>query len=271
MTKPVVLITGASSGIGKALALALAEDGAVVYGTSRNPQPMTGAGAGPSGSIRMIALDVCSEESAERAVADVVNAEGRIDILINNAGSGICGAIEDTSVAEAQRQFETNFFGVLRMCRHALPVMRNQQSGLIINIGSVAGHIAIPYQSMYSASKFALQALTEALRIEVKPFGIRAAIVDPGDIKTGFTENRKWVEAASGSPYEKYATRAIESMAKSEMGAPEPAAVVKVVRQIIKTKKPPVRVVVGWNYKLIVLAKQLLPAKLLEYVLTRIY
>ncbi len=198
-------------------------------------------------------------------------AEGRIDVLVNNAGNGICGSIEDTTVDEARRQFDTNFFGVLRMCRAVLPVMRAQRDGIIVNIGSVAGHIAIPYQSMYSASKFALEALTEALRIETKPFGIRAVIIDPGDTRSGFTASRQWVQAAAGSPYEEKCSRAIEAMAKSERNAPEPAAVVKAICRVVAKRRTPVRIIVGWDYKLVVLAKRLLPARLVEFVVGRLY
>ncbi len=272
MNPPVVLVTGASSGIGRAAALSLSKQGARVYGTSRNPSPSaTYEDAQPSGVFRIIALDVCSETSVEHAVAEVMAAEGRIDVLINNAGDGICGAIEDTTVDEAQRQFDTNFFGVLRMCRAVLPIMRAQRDGLIINIGSVAGHIAIPYQSMYSASKFALEALTEALRIETRPFGIRAVVIDPGDTKSGFTTSRRWVQAAAGSPYEERCSRAIEAMAKSERNAPEPTAVVNAIARVIAGRKTPVRIIVGWNYKLVVLAKRLLPARLVEFVVGKLY
>jgi len=272
MKDAVILITGASSGIGEAAALSLARQGARVYGTSRNPSPNAAEKGAPSpGFFRMITLDVCSEASVSRAVAEVMATEGRIDVLVNNAGDGICGAIEDTTVDEARRQFDTNFFGVLRMCRAVLPIMRAQRDGLIINIGSVAGHIAIPYQSMYSASKFALEALTEALRIETKSFGIRAVVIDPGDTRSGFTASRRWVQAASGSPYEEECSRAIEAMAKSERGAPEPAAVVSAIERVIAKKRTPVRIIVGWDYKLVVLAKRLLPARLIEFVVSRLY
>ena len=272
MSPPVVLVTGASSGIGKAAALSLATQGARVYGTSRNPTPRaTNDDIHSPGFFKMVTLDVCSEESVARAIAEVMAAEGRIDVLVNNAGDGICGAVEDTTVGEAQRQFDTNFFGVLRMCRAVLPIMRAQRDGLIINIGSVAGHVAIPYQSMYSASKFALEALTEVLRIETKPFGIRAVVIDPGDTRSGFTASRRWVQAAAGSPYEARCSRAIEAMAKSERNAPNPAAVVKAISRVIARKRTPVRIVVGWDYKLVVLAKRLLPARLVEYAVSKLY
>ena len=133
-------------------------------------------------------------DSVEQAVATVLGREGRLDIVVNNAGMGIAGPVEDTSIEQAKRQLEVNFFGAFRVCRAVLPAMRRQRSGYIVNIGSIGGLIAIPYQSMYSASKFALEGLSEALRMEVRPFGIRVVIIEPGDHKTALTENRQFSE-----------------------------------------------------------------------------
>jgi short-subunit dehydrogenase len=174
----VVLITGASSGIGQALAYTLMEKGYKVYGTSRGiKNEETIKAKNGSGFIKMIPLDVCSEVSVKNAVDYILQRELAIDILVNNAGFGIAGSVEDTSPEEALSQFDTNFFGVLRMIRAVLPKMREQKNGLIINVSSVAGLISVPYQSMYSASKYAVEAMTETLRLEVKPFGIRVSMV----------------------------------------------------------------------------------------------
>jgi short-subunit dehydrogenase len=270
ISNKVILLTGASSGIGKAVASDLAQLGAKVYGTSRK---LSSGYTDESDSKfpKMIQLDVCSEESVSHVVNYVLEKEGRIDVLINNAGSGIAGAVEDTTIAESYQQFNTNFFGVLRMCREVLPILRRQQKGLIINIGSVAGIFAIPYQSMYSASKFALEAMTESLRIETKPFGIRAVLIEPGDTKTGFTANRQMVAANAGSVYEKSCINSIQTMAKSEQNASEPKAILKVIRRVIRKNNPPIRVVVGFDYKLMVFAKRLLPAKMVEFVISKMY
>jgi short-subunit dehydrogenase len=269
----VVLITGASSGIGKALAGYLSQKGYKVYGTSRQQTNDQAAvkNDGNSGFLKMIRLDVCSEESVKKAVNLVLETEGKIDILINNAGSGIAGAVEDTTAAEALTQFEVTFFGVLRMCREVLPGMRRQGKGLIINIGSVAGFFAIPFQSMYSASKYALEAMTEALRMETKPLGIRVVLVEPGDTKTGFTEKRQYVAAAKDSVYWKRCSKSVTNMANSEQKAPEPKAILKVVERMINKKNPPVRIVVGFDYKLMALAKRLAPARLIEYIVPKLY
>lgn len=269
----VVLITGASSGIGKATAEYLASSGLKVYGTSRkaqvdNPDGFTGSG----GFLRMIQLDVCSEDSAKKAINYVMEKEGRIDILINNAGFGIAGSVEDTSIEEAHSQLDTNFFGMLRMCRNVLPIMRKQKSGLIINTSSVAGVISIPYQSMYSASKYAVEAVTEAMRMEVAPFGIKVSMVEPGDTKTGFTDKRVYVSAAKGdSAYKNKFTKSINTMEKSEQSGPPPMVVTKTIASIINSKNPPIRKTVGISYKLIVFLKRLLPSRLVGYIVSKLY
>ena len=275
----VVLLTGASSGIGKSTAKLLMEKGFRVYGTSRkagqpgsgNPAPEQQDG-GSKGFIEMIKLDVCSEESVKKAVDYVLDKEGRIDILINNAGFGIAGSVEDTSPEEAYSQFNTNFFGVHRMCRHVIPVMRKQGKGLIINVGSICGIMAIPYQSMYSASKFALEALSEALRTEVKPFGIKVTIIEPGDTRTGFTDSRQIVAGARGdSPYKENFTKSVNGMAQAERSGTDPIVAAKVIARIINMKNPPVRKSVGFFYKAVVFLKRFLPSRFVAYAIEKFY
>jgi len=271
----VVLITGASSGIGKTIAEKLARLGYKVYGTSRKQQPLDGknsAEGNGSGFFRFIQLDVCNEESVKNAVEYVLEREGTIDILINNAGFGIAGSVEDTSTEEAQKQFDTNFFGVHRMLRHVLPVMRKNQKGIIINISSVAGVFPIPFQSMYSASKFALESMSEALRLEVKPFGIKVVLVEPGDTRTEFTSRRQIAAAADEySVYKESFTRSLNTMIKDETNGPEPDVVAKVVIKVLQRKSPPIRVAVGAPYKVLVLLKRFVPARLAEYIIGRLY
>jgi short-subunit dehydrogenase len=268
----VVLITGASSGIGKNIAKTLCERGYRVYGTSRkqdDPEMIMQQG---EGFIRMIKLDVCSDTSVSEAVGNVLEMEGSIDILINNAGFGIAGAVEETAADEAYRQFNTNFFGAVRMCNHVLPVMRKQNRGLIINISSVAGLLAIPFQSMYSASKYALEAMTEALRIEVKPYGIKAVLVEPGDTRTSFTGNRQYAKASNGnSPYKERFTKSISTMVKDETNGPDPRVVTNVIVKLLERNNPPIRVAVGFPYKTVVLLKRILPSRLVEFILSILY
>ena len=163
--KRVVLITGSSSGIGRACAELLAARGFRVYGASRRAVEIP--------LVEPISMDVRDDASVRDAVAQVMAREGRIDIVVNNAGIAIAGAVEDTSIDEAREQFDVNFFGVMRVCRAALPALRNRQAGYIVNIGSIGGLVAIPYQGLYSASKFALEGLSESLRLEMS--GVRCS------------------------------------------------------------------------------------------------
>jgi len=268
----VVLITGASSGIGEATAKYLAKQGCRVYGTSRRAENGTVIyeDNDSKGFFKMVRLDVCDDQSAQDAVSYIMEIEGRIDVLINNAGFGISGAIEETSESEAFSQFNTNFFGVHRMCRRVLPIMRSQKRGLIINISSVAGQFPIPYQSMYSASKYALEAYTEALRMEVRDFGIRAAIVEPGDTRTGFTDNRYYCKAFENTVYPK-CKDSIDKMVKDERNGASPEDISRVILKLLGKKEPPIRVTVGFAYKAFVFLKRLLPSRFAEYILSKMY
>jgi len=272
----VVLLTGASSGIGKATAEWLMERGFRVYGTSRKaaaenagrPDKTSASG----GFVAMIPLDVTSEESVENAVRTVLEREGRIDVLVSNAGMGIAGSIEDTSLGEAQEQFDVNFFGTLRTIRHVLPVMRKQGRGRIIVVSSVAGLISIPFQSMYSASKYALEALVEALRHEVAPFGIKACLVEPGDTRTGFTSSRVIAEAAGeDSPYYARFRKSLGRMEHDEQNGAPPEKVARAIHGMIMRKNPPIRRAVGPGYKTILFLKRLLPSRLVEKLVGMLY
>jgi len=267
-----VLITGASSGMGKAFAEYLKDRGYHVYGASRRVAEDDSIEGKNGGFLKMVRMDVRDDEMVKETVKAVVAAEGRIDIAINCAGYGLAGAVEDTTPQEAMAQFDTNFFGVLRVCRAVLPYMRVQGRGLIVNVGSVAGFIAIPYQSMYSASKYALEALSQAMRMEVKPFGVKVALIEPGDVKTGFTASRTWAEASKGdTPYKERCQKAIAAMEKSEMSGPGPDIVVKALVRIIESEDPPIKTVVGADYKFIAFLKRLVPDRFVEYVVNKMY
>ncbi|WP_346354764.1 SDR family oxidoreductase [Azotosporobacter soli] len=260
----VVLITGASSGIGRAMAERLTAEGFRVYGTSRKPK------MGQEGWT-MLTLDVCEEESVQDAVREVLKDAGRIDVLINNAGYGDAGAVEDTSLAEAKRQFETNFFGVLRMCRAVLPQMRRQGNGKIINVGSVAGFIAVPFFGMYCASKAALAAMSESLRMEVEPFGICVALLEPGDIKTEGAGNIVTLLDKEESPYQAPLTKAVAVMAESEKDGIPMHAVTEAVLKMVQSKRMPLRCVVDWRYRLMRIGKRLLPDAWLESIVMKLH
>jgi NAD(P)-dependent dehydrogenase (short-subunit alcohol dehydrogenase family) len=234
----VVLVTGASSGIGACCAAYLAANGFRVYGGSRSA--VTAQGVEP------LTLDVTDDASVALAVETILAREGRLDALVNNAGFGIAGAIEDTSIEEAREQFEINFFGVLRMCRAVLPIMRQQKSGYIINIGSIGGLIAIPFQGFYSASKFALEGFSEALRLEVGPLGIHVVLIEPGDHRTAFTQNRRSTRGSEvGSPYRDRFERAIARMASDEQGGPSPEGIAHLLHKILNQPHPRLRYTVG--------------------------
>jgi NAD(P)-dependent dehydrogenase (short-subunit alcohol dehydrogenase family) len=239
----VVLVTGASSGIGKSCADLLSRAGYRVYATSRRETDIRETAQPRLVSLRM---DVTSDESVREALHHVLEREQRLDVLINNAGMGIAAAVEDTSVAEGLHQFDVNFFGVLRTVRAVLPIMRKQRFGYIVNIGSIGGLIAIPYQGLYSASKFALEGLTESLRLEVGPFGIRVVLIEPGDHRTLFTTNRSFTEESSrNSTYLDSFERAIQRMASDEQRGPGPENVARLVHRVINQPNPRLRYTAG--------------------------
>lgn len=232
-----VLITGASSGFGKATAELLAEKGYRVFGTSRQ------GGIGADG-IEMLPLDVRDSASVQACVEAVLAKTGRIDILINNAGYELSGALEETAVEEAKAQFETNFFGVLRMTNAVLPVMREQREGRIINIGSLAGLVAVPFHGMYSASKYALEGYSEALRQEVKPFNIHVSLIEPGFSSTNLAR----AAMQSKQLIKEYAPmreRIFPVFKESISSGQPPEAVARIILSAIKKESPRLRYRVG--------------------------
>jgi NAD(P)-dependent dehydrogenase (short-subunit alcohol dehydrogenase family) len=236
--KRVVLVTGASSGIGRCCAEFLAQQGYRVYGASRRPAS--------SPLIESISMDVGNDASVRHAVAGLLERERRIDIVVNNAGIAIAGAVEDTSIDEAREQFEVNFFGVLRVCRAVLPRMRQQRAGYVVNVGSIAGLIAVPYQGLYSASKFALEGFSESLRLELRRFGIHVVLIEPGDHPTGLTDNRrKTADSETSAAYRDRFNRAIDRMAADERGGPDPQAIARLLHRIVRHPRPRLRYTVG--------------------------
>lgn len=271
----VVLITGASSGFGKSCAERLAREGHRVYGTSRRASwasPATPEPGTPKFPI-LIPMDVDSDDSVREGIERILKREGRLDIVVNNAGIGIAGSIEDTSPGEARALFETNFFGVHRVCRAALVPMRAQSSGLIVNISSLAGRVTIPFQGFYSASKYALEALTEALRMEVATLGVRVTMIEPGDFATGFTDARVIAASAgAGSAYTARCRAAVTVMENDERSGANPDLVADLLSKIIRTHSPRVRYPVGmYGQRFGVALGRFLPAGLLERALKALY
>lgn len=243
----VVLITGCSSGIGRNLAERLAQSGFIVIATARKMETMRDLPA-----ALKLALDVTDPDSIRQAVEEVVKRYGRIDVLVNNAGYAVRGAVEEVPVEQAQQMFDANVFGVMRMVQAVAPYMRRQKAGRIINISSVVGKLVTPGNGTYSASKFALEGLSDALRYELEPFGIQVVVVEPGSIKTQFhatvEANAEAIFANPNSPYrplyELY-QKVTASMRKNEPG---PEAVSDVVKQVIETSRPKPRYVAGFPF-----------------------
>jgi NAD(P)-dependent dehydrogenase (short-subunit alcohol dehydrogenase family) len=270
----VVLVTGASSGIGLACATHLAGQGFRVYGTSRRvtDSPAAGAATAP-GSVTTLTADVTDDHSAEQVVASILSREGRLDIVVNNAGMAIAGAVENTSIEEAKRQLEVNFFGAFRVCHAVLPSMRRQGSGYIVNIGSIGGIIALPYQAMYSASKFAMEGLSEALRLEVRRFGIRVVIIEPGDHKTALTQNRRLTAMSNETDaYRESFEAALARAAQDEQSGPGPEQVARLLHRIVNNPDPRLRYTIGpAAQRAAVWLKRLLPYSILEHGMRNYY
>jgi NAD(P)-dependent dehydrogenase (short-subunit alcohol dehydrogenase family) len=260
-TQKVVLVTGASSGIGEAIAKNLAAAGWRVFGTSRNPR-------GRVDHVEMIAMDVDDDVSVDQGVAQVLASAGRLDAVVNNAGWALAGAVEDTAIAEAQAQFDTNVFGVLRVCRAVLPAMREQGGGHIVNISSLGGAFGMPFSGVYSASKFAVEGLSEALRFETRKLGIRVVLIEPGDMQTRLPESRRTVAAAGDdSTYHAAFERYKSQQAKDEAKAPSPQRVARVVAAVLRHPNPPLRHAVAMPSQRIVLPlKRLLPYRWFEAI-----
>jgi NAD(P)-dependent dehydrogenase (short-subunit alcohol dehydrogenase family) len=255
----VALVTGASAGIGKACADRLAAGGWAVTGASRR-------GTGGSAAWTGLVMDVDQDSSVQAGVSGVIERHGRIDALIAAAGWGIAGAAEYTSIADAKAQFETNFWGCVRVVQAVLPHMRERRHGRIVLISSIGGVIGIPFQAYYSASKFALEGFAEALAYEVTPFAIQVTLVQPGNIATDFTANRRRAEARPGdAAYAEAMTRAVSIMERDEAGGAPAGQVAVTVQRVLESRRAPRRVSVGKASERVgLIAKRLLPFRVFE-------
>ena len=270
----VVLVTGASSGIGKCCAEYLCNKGYRVYGTSRKADSFDSKQRPLNiNSIQMIRMDVTDGSSVKQAIEHILDRESRIDALVNNAGIAIIGSLEDTTIEEAKLQLETNFFGALRVCRAVLPTMRKQQSGYIINISSIGGLIALPFQSAYSASKFALEGAMEALRLEVSPFGIQVVLIEPGDFKTKITRHRqKTAKSNINSVYFETFENVLQAVESGELNGPTPEVIAELTYKVINLNLPRIRYTVGTiSQRSATLLKKLLPSRLFESLVKKTF
>ena len=258
----IAVVTGGTSGIGRETALYLTQNGCTVYELSRRAEDVEG--------LRHISADVTDEESVRRAVEQILQEAGRIDILVNNAGFGISGAVEFTDTEEAKRQFDVNFFGMVRMNRAVIAVMRKQGGGRIVNLSSVAAPVPIPFQTYYAASKAAINSYTMALANELRPFGVTVCAVMPGDIHTGFTAARHKV-GEGDELYGGRISRSVRRMEHDEQTGMDPAkAGAFVGRVALKGGHKPLYTI-GFAYQAAVLLTKNLPAQALNWLIGRIY
>ena len=254
----VILVTGCSTGIGRSTAVEAAARGHRVFASARRPQDLADLVAK---GIEAIALDVTDPDSIGAAVRQVLRSAGRIDGLVNNAGYGQYGAVEDVSLEEWRAQFEVNLFGSIAVLRAVLPAMRSAKGGTVVNVSSVAGRVAIPFAGPYSASKHALEAMSDALRVEVSPWGIRVVLVEPGPIATRFGDRARQATArilAVPGPYSPlYGGAERAGNEQFQRGKRGPEAVARVIVDAIEAKRPRAR------YRITTLAKILVPLKAL--------
>lgn len=261
----VILITGITSGFGRAMAARLNSDGHKVYGTYRRDSEQIPG-------VTYLKADVQDEESLKNAVNQVIEQEGCIDTVISNAGMGVGGPLEFTSIEDAQRQMDVNFMGMVRLLNLVVPIMRNQHHGHIICISSIGGLMGLPYQGMYSASKFAIEGYCEALRLEVRQFGIKVTVINPGDFFTGFTAARsKNLPQEALAAYPCYAA-SMASIESDERSGLQPDYLARRISRIVRKRHPRNRYIIATLVqKASVLLKTLLPAKWYDRIISSYY
>jgi short-subunit dehydrogenase len=266
MTK-IILITGASSGLGKATAEYLASKNYKVFGTSRNPKNYP-----KNNAFDLLPFDLNQPRTSKALVEKVMKKNRRIDVLINNAGVGITGAIEETDIAAMESNFKTNFFGPLALTQQILPIMRSQKSGLVINITSIGGYMGLPFRGIYSSSKAALATTTEALRMEVKRFGIDVITLAPGDYATDIAARRHYSPIKEDSPYHDIYKFFLDTIDQHVDSGSNPQDLAKMVHKIIKTKKRKVHYTSGsFLQKISITLKKILPDTIYEKLIMNHY
>lgn len=262
----VVLITGGSSGIGKSVGEFLQTKGFKVYGTSRNPQNY------PESKFPIVALDVTKQETISQCIAEILKQESKIDVLVNNAGAGITGPIEEIPDEEIKRNFETNFFGPINVIKAVLPSMRQQNTGLIINVTSIAGYMGLPFRGVYSASKGALELITEAFRMELKDFNVEMTNIAPGDFATNIAAGRYHAPVLEDSPYKKKYGDSLKTMDAHVDEGNDPQQMAEAIYKVINTSKPKIHYKVGaFMQKFSIVLKRILPDKVYEKMLMKHY
>jgi short-subunit dehydrogenase len=263
--KNVILVTGASAGMGKEFAKELLKDGHIVYGAARRVDKMDDI---KKLGVKILEVDVTDEASMVKGVESIIKAEGRIDVLINNAGFGSYGAIEDVSIADARYQLEVNVFGAARLIQLVLPYMRKHKYGRIINISSIGGKMALPLGAWYHASKFALEALSDALRNEVKQFGIDVVVIEPGGVKSewGSIAMDNLLKKSSGGIYAPLAQKFADAITNGEDKGADPIVIVELVRKAINTKNPKTRYSGGYMAAMVLFLRKILSDRMFDKV-----
>ena len=262
MEKKVILITGASSGIGFDAAQTLARQGHTVYAAARRVEKMEPL---QSDGVKVMRMDVTDSASMAEGVKTVLDAEGRIDVLVNNAGYGYFGAVENVTMEEARRQVEVNVFGLAELCKLVLPVMRKQGSGRIINTSSIAGKMVLPFGAWYHVSKFSVEALSDALRMEMRPFGVDVVLIEPGGIKTdwGIIAAKYLAESSKGTAYEEEALREAKLIHKGYSGnyLSAPRVVTRAISRAVNSQRPRARYRIGSGAFIMVFLHTVLPTR----------
>ena len=261
--KNVILVTGASAGMGKEFAKELLKDGHIVYGVARRVDKMDDI---KSLGVKVLEMDVTNEDSMVKGIETIIKAEGRIDVLINNAGFGSYGAIEDVSIADARYQLEVNVFGAARLMQLVIPHMRKHNYGRILNISSIGGKVALPLGGWYHASKFALEALSDSTRNEVKQFGIDVVVIEPGGVKSEWSSIAmdNLVKTSSKGVYAKMANSLSTAIKGGEDKGADPKVIVDLVKHAINAKQPKTRYSGGYMAALVLFLRKILSDRMLD-------
>jgi short-subunit dehydrogenase len=264
--KKIILVTGASSGIGKETAILLAQNGNIVYGAARRTDMMQSL---KEAGVKLLEMDVTDDASMTKGVGEIIRNENRIDVLINNAGYGSYGALEDVPLSEARYQFEVNIFGMARLTQLVLPYMRTQHSGRIINISSIGGRMGEPHGAWYHATKFAVEGLSDSIRMELKQFGIDVVVIRPGAIVTEWNRiSRENLARVSGSTaYHDSAMKHVRMLARADENGSPPAVVAQTILRAVESAKPKTRYATGKSAHLVLFLKSILSDRMFDKVM----
>lgn len=264
----IALVTGASSGLGKAMAEYLSNRGYYVFAAARSMDKLE---AMRSEKTEPIQLDVTDMSSVSKSVKHIITSKGRLDLLVNSAGYGVYGSIEGVTPEDAKKGFDVNVFGLSQIIQTVLPIMRNQKYGMIINVSSIVGKISLPFLGWYAATKHALEGLTDALRAEVRPFGIKVVLIEPGSINTGFEDvaMRSLEKCNDPEDYKKHKASFTKAVKSSFRSAPDAGVVIKELQKIIGTRNPRARYVAGREGKLFLILRSLISDKMLDFIVSK--